>query len=162
MDPKMGKRLEELLEKLGKQLELAAGTHADITALLAEEPTKGQQIKRCFNTWSEVWGTAYRGDKYAFGNNAAIAGGFGRLLKGHAIEEIERRMLAFLQSREKFYDDARHPVEMFIKAFNKFGVDDDNRSLFSTPLSCTHKPLCLSAELCTKRYQDELRGRRRA
>jgi hypothetical protein len=160
MDPKMGKRLEELLEKLGKQLELAAGTHADITALLAEEPTKGQQIKRCFNTWSEVWGTAYRGDKYAFGNNAAIAGGFGRLLKGHAIEEIERRMLAFLQSREKFYVDARHPVEMFIKAFNKFGDTGDTRSLWSTPIDCDHSPLCVDDVAHTRRKQAELRGRK--
>ena len=159
MDSGEKKKLEELLERIEKRHAAAGEAIADLRALVAAEPGAGAQIKTLFGLWGEKWRGKYR-EAYVFTNNAATAANWRRLLKAMPVDEIGRRMDGFLEARDPFYANARHPVEMFVKAINKFGssASEDEQFLTAPVIGCAHRPACRSDQQHTSRVTRELRG----
>lgn len=157
-ETKQRRQLEELLEKMQKAHDRSGELLEEGRRILAGEQSQGEIIKGLFESWSEVWTHRYR-TKYIYGNHLAAVANWKRLLKMLEPAEIVGRMLEYLQSNDPYYVNARHPLEMFVKAINKFGrvTSDADNFLTSQPIGCRHRPACKTDVACTQRTQRELR-----
>lgn len=133
--------------KLGDELEA-------LEAILTGEATPGQQARDILKTYAAVWRTRYNDEQLVINwpKDTAI---IKRLLRTLPLEEINRRIVAFFDHRDRFYVEARYPIAMFASAINKLGgrgpagVDDD--VLTAPPSDCRHAPKCRTDVECTRK-----------
>lgn len=153
-------RITEWLRKAqaahGKLGEALAG----LDATLNEQPTIGQQAKALLDLFVSSWTQKYQGQRYVVTQGGRDMQALKRAIEPLGVDEVRRRLLAYLASPDPFYGNARHPLTLFIASINKFGRDVDTREAFliSAPSDCRHRPACVSDAMHTRRRMDERRA----
>lgn len=132
---------------------LKALEHIDnINALLREEATPGQLAKEAFNRYIKAWENKYR-TKYVVVNAAAVMAMLKKALHAMTLDELNAALNRYLMSGDRFYVEARHPIEMGVKVLNKFtAAATPTDTLFdAAPPDCRHSPRCKTDIECTRR-----------
>lgn len=141
----------QLLDRLGDRL-------IELEALNRHDPTPGQQIAKLFETWSSAWRSRY-GTDYIYARQRD-AGNFKRLLKTIALEEVQARMRKYLQDRDQFLANQRHPLALFVSQINRWApttgrmFDEGCEDV----IGCHHTPRCGSDAEHTRKALAERRA----
>lgn len=146
-------QIRSTFEKLGAQIDA-------LTALLAQEPTVGQNAKKILDFYAGKWGLRHEGAKF-IPNGAKDMNLLKRLQKDLEPGEICRRMLRYLASQDKFIVEAKHPIGLFVANVNKYALtqaEDDASFLRVQVVDCQHTPRCRSDQEHTKRKMADVRG----
>lgn len=109
------RRLRELANEL---LELAD----EVALASGEAPSAGQEAKRLLDLYVSLWHQRYKGRRYVVHNGGKLINLLKALLRSTKPGDLEGRMARFLDSADPFYVQARHPLEMFCAAVNKFAA----------------------------------------
>ena len=99
---------------------------AEIDALLGGGETIGKRIARIKLGFSDAWQARY-GSPYVFTNHARVSADIKKLLVDQPESEIALRAARYLADNDGFYANARHPWEIFLKAFNRFVPQDPRK-----------------------------------
>lgn len=161
---------KQAMAKLAKIIEAAHDLHGKLGALLGEadallagKPSIAIHLKTLQTSWTQAWGTRYKGTfqwNYAV-YNAAIK----RWLKTEPVEEIASRMVNYIRDGDAFLVQRRHPFELFISKFNSYaGVRPESEAggfdlePYTVPAGCTHAPPCSDEMVCTSKRRREMRA----
>lgn len=154
-------QVEGLIARMRKNAEDGLLLASELEAILNGDSTVGQQVNRLFKAWPAIWRTKYRRE-YLFTSRAKVGGAFKKLLATMTVEDIEARMAQYVESRDPFYAQASHPIELFLKAINKFAgtgaAADEGEFLQAPVVDCQHKPRCKSEQEHTRRRTQEVRA----
>lgn len=168
-------KLDELIKraraswaKLGEDLDA-------IEAIGAGEVGPGKQAKTFLKAYALVW-NRHHGIAVPIGplvpGDIVKVGGFvidwakdtmlaKRLLKQVNAQELHDRAARYLASRDPYYTNAKHPLGLFEKSINKWGLTsaagEDADFLHSAPVDCKHQPPCRSDVAHTTRSMKESR-----
>jgi hypothetical protein len=155
------KQVEGLIARQRKLGEEMLAIADDLEALINGEDTTGQQVNKLMGAWSSRWQVRYK-RAYVFTARAKAAAGFKRLLKGMDADDIETRMVQYLQSTDSFYATSRHSLDLFFTSVNKFPGNDkaiDDAEFLTAPVAdCSHAPRCKSDQEHTRRRAAEMRA----
>lgn len=118
-------------------------------------PAVAVLLKRAEERWQELWRTRYRsGYLWSYARDRLY---LKRLLAKIEIEDLERRMQAYLADNDPFIVNARHPFGLFGTQVNRyaglFPVEDVQPSG-----DCRHTPRCGSEQEHTKRRMADMRS----
>jgi len=79
-----------------------------------------------------------------------------RLVKTLPVEEIERRMSAYLKSSEPFFAKNRHTFSLFVGSVNQFAeFSKELHEELPAPVGCKHLPPCRSDQEHTRRRAED-------
>jgi len=149
-------KFEALLKRIAANLAKAGEDLGALEALLNEQATPGQLAKRAIDNFGALWVRRYR-QVHVIANWPAAMAAMKRLLKDMPLDELNARAARYLESRDPFYAEARHPLMMFVSTINKWGATPRAELDFSGPSDCQHDPRCLTDAAHTMRRQSELR-----
>lgn len=110
-------KLSKLHEKWFELAEQMAAINDEIKNLLAGGPGVGELLKRLQRHFSECWQVRYRGE-YLFEFKKDVPN-LKRLIKNLGVEEVERRMLRYLQNEDPYFMKARHSFGLFVATINQ-------------------------------------------
>lgn len=155
------------LEKLAKLVLVAAELQQQMDALLKEcsDIIGGGvgiavKLKQVEAAWASCWSGRYHGD-YVF-NFARDRAHLKRLLRTFTPEELEGRMVRYLQDNEPALVQRRHPFGWFISSINNYaphGEAPKDLELSAPVSDCKHTPRCKSDQEHTDRKMKDLRGK---
>lgn len=165
--PTEDKALREKLTKLralqAEHLEKAAACGTEMDALLSGGAGIGEILKRLERHFNQVWSV-----RYAPGGKGGYVWQFAkdvpnlkRLLKTLTVDDIERRMLAYLQNADPFFVKARHSFGLFVSTINQHASAEASEELelqAPTVPGCKHAPPCVSDQEHTRRRNAEMRS----
>lgn len=146
---KAAKKLTDIVAVL-RPLYLRLGEALDnADAILAGAQTIGQHGEAIVKWYKSVWEREYR-DLFVWGKaDVAIVT---QLLKaGMPVEEVRRRLAAYLAAREQFYVMSKHSIPVFRVSVNRFARGGEALTLVSPPRDCRHTPTCVDDDQCTRR-----------
>jgi hypothetical protein len=117
-DPRIAK-LTALVAKQAALLDQQAALLRAVTEALEQPATGPSAVTRALVTFDGHW-TAKYGTRYHFtaGKDAAHAK---RLIKAVGLEDLERRMRLYFESRDTFHATQKHPFSTFVSQVNRFG-----------------------------------------
>lgn len=153
------------IEKLAKLVTAATELTDHMNAVLAEcreiigggagIAAKLQQVERA---WKDAWSARYHGE-YVF-NYARDRAQLKRLLRTFSVEELQARMVRYLQSDEIAVCRERHPFTWFCSSVNRYAPESSTTDLtLAAPVAdCKHMPRCTSDQQHTERKMRDLRG----
>jgi uncharacterized protein YggU (UPF0235/DUF167 family) len=129
-----------------------------LEAAVHEQPTDGQLAKQLLDWFVAEWQKRHRGETYVV-NGAKDMASLKRLLKQLSAREIAERMKLYLDSRDKFYVDARWSLALFCGSINKFMPKSEGAyALSSAAVGCKHDPRCSSDAAHTARVVREAKA----
>jgi hypothetical protein len=138
------RKARTLLEQVSEQLDA-------IEAMLNDGDTPGQQARQALAFYGKAWESKYR-TRHILPHVAGAMVQVKKLLKEMTLAELQAAMGQYLQSRDRFYVEARHPLAMFVKAVNKFTAAAPTDDLFEhAPPDCRHQPRCKTDIECSRR-----------
>lgn len=144
-------KIQSALNKARALLEQTAEQLEALEALLNDGDTPGQQARQALAFYGKAWEQRYR-TRHLVPHVAGAMAQIKKLLREMTLEELQRAMTAYLQSRDRFYVEARHPLSMFVKAVNKFTAARPTDDLFEhAPPDCRHTPRCRTDIECSQR-----------
>lgn len=111
------RKLTKLHETWFELAEKMAAVNDEIKNLLAGGPGIGELMKRLEHHFGECWNVRYRGE-YVF-NFAKDVPQLKRLIAKLGADEVERRMLRYLQNEDPFFMKARHSFGAFVASINQ-------------------------------------------
>lgn len=92
----------------------------EMQALIAEEATTGQLAKRALATFGKFWSERYSAKFVpSFARDMAS---LKRILKTVKLEDLERRMAAYLKDNERFVCSTTHSLPLFVANVNNYGA----------------------------------------
>lgn len=148
-DPKT----DELLRRVKMAHEKTTEAIAALEAHVNQEPSEGQLARIAVEGFCSLWKEVYKSD-YVVGNWRSAIVNMKRLIIAHGTVDTRQRVRAYLASSDPFYKQAKHPLEMFFTAANRFAVaapDKFDDILAAPPADCHHKPRCHTDLQCTRR-----------
>jgi len=110
-------KLAKLHEKWFELAEQMAAINDEVKNLLAGGPGIGELLKRLQRHYSECWQVRYRGE-YVFEFKKDVPN-LKRLISKLGVEEVERRMLRYLQNEDPYFMKARHGFGLFVATINQ-------------------------------------------
>ena len=151
-------------ETLAKLLGVAKDLHDHMGDVLAEMDEIlgggvgiGAKLRQVEVAWQTAWSSRYHSE-YVF-QFAKDRPQWKRLLKTFRPEELQLRMLGYIQDDDAFYVQRRHPLGLFWQAVNKYApVDGHAFDLVPTVADCRHTPRCASDQQHTTRKIQEMRA----
>lgn len=141
-------KLKTLQAKLLEVQEQERAIVEEMGNLLSGGPGIGEILKRLESHFSKCWQVRYRG-AYAF-NFAKDVPQLKRLIRLVGVEELERRMLRYLQNDEQFFLKARHSFGAFVSSVNQHTDPDRTRAVIGDQ-DLAHEADATSAMLSTMR-----------
>jgi hypothetical protein len=155
------KKFEAFLARGRKMVEELAAELDTMEALAAGEATPEQRANRLIKIWGDKWQRRYRA-AYIVGNRGKVIAAFKRIFKAQLDDtDIAARMDGYLASSDRFYTEARHSLDLFFGAVNKFSgtpVADDEAFLTAPVADCRHTPRCKSDQEHTRKRAQEMRA----
>jgi hypothetical protein len=154
------------LERLGKLLPIARELQDKMAAVLAEcEEIFGggagiaAKLKQVETAYKAAWSSRYHGD-YVF-NYARDRAGLKRVLQKLTPDDLQTRMIRYLQDDTPAVIRERHPFQWFLSSVNRY--TDQSESMRDVELKapvadCRHSPRCTSDQAHTKLKMRELHG----
>jgi hypothetical protein len=148
-DDKVKAIVEQLRAIVTRQEQLLA----DLDAVLAAEPTPGQNAKRLLDFFCKHWEKKFN-EKYIV-NGAKDMKMLKRLLSQLQADEIARRIRVYFNTTDdEFFTSSRFALSVFVSSINRIGVAPD------VPIDrfhCGHAPRCSSDAQHTRRILEEAR-----
>lgn len=141
---RLGRLFVALRENQAKEYELLE----EMQALLNGHAGVGDTLKQLYAAFDVAWCARYspgEQNRYVW-VYARDTPGLKRLLKSLPVEEIERRMLAYLRNDDPYYVRARHPFPVFLASINSHTAPAARPR--PAPWSCEHTPKCPHRTAC--------------
>jgi hypothetical protein len=112
--------LAKLIVKLGELRAQETEILEEVDRLLKGHAGIGELLKRLYAHFDRVWSVRYSSGqtKYYVWSYAKDASQMKRLIKMLGVEEVERRMIAYLKNDDPFYTKARHSFGLFVASIN--------------------------------------------
>lgn len=151
--------IRKLLEVQRVLVEKLAAVSQELETLASGGAGIGAQMKQATATWERLWCSRYAPGK-AIGYVWVGTRDFPlmkRLLQGLGLEELEKRMGAFLASDEAFFVKRRHEFGSFVSTVNSHTAIAAPVLELTPPSDCRHRPRCASDQEHTKRRAAEMR-----
>ena len=142
--------LAKLIAKLGELRAQETEILEEVDRLLKGHAGIGELLKRLYAHFDRVWSVRYSSGqtKYYVWSYAKDASQMKRLIKMLGVEEIERRMIAYLKNDDPFFVRARHSFGLFVSTINSHA---------ESPETATADLELNDDVAATKRRQQEMR-----
>lgn len=135
--------LQEALEQLD-----------DAEALVEAKPTLGKQAQVLVGSFCSAWHARYR-TAYVVANEGQAIQNAKKVLRAVPLAEIQARIDRYLDSRDAYLVQAKHPLGLFLSDVNRWAQVG---LAFGGVIGCEHLPACESEAECTKRRLAVMRG----
>ncbi len=163
MDTKLEK-LGQLFEKLQKLDAQRDEIMKAIELEMAGQESIGTQAKRAVKAFEVHWATRYVGQKYLVDYPKHIPMMKTLLKKGLTLEEISGAAGRFVNVDEKWINERRHDLGLFVSQINQYraAAPGPARPSFAleAPIGCGHRPPCKDDAEHTRRRADERKAAR--
>lgn len=110
-------KLVKLLGVLRDLREKEQAVLDEINDLLGGGVGIGAKLKLLYTRFAEAWHFEYR-EPYVF-NYTKDAPQMKRLIKAMSVEEIDARILSYVQNQDPFFTRSRHSFAMFVATINQ-------------------------------------------
>lgn len=122
MDEKERQRIQAVYDDLFKVKARMGDALDQLQAILESQPSPGQKAKRVLDTFCKRWAEHHPNEKYIV-NGPKDIGALKRLLAaGLTVDDLEARIVRYLQTDDKFYASARHSFGVFVASVNAHGA----------------------------------------
>ncbi len=136
-------KISEILERLYETHNRTGELLDELRAIVAKEPTPGQEAKRLLDYFVKHWERKYRAKMVV--NGKKDMGALKQLLTKLTMDDIAARIVVFFKTDDRFFAESKHSIGAFISNVNKLAA----RPAQTWVVGCKHTPRCTNEAQCT-------------